>query len=307
VTVPRTLAEELRARFLELAPEGFEERDGVGTVELAAFGEAAGRVAAAFPDARVTEIEPGWEDRWREFHRPATVGPLWIGPPWESPPAGALPVVIDPGRAFGTGAHPTTRLCLELLLELPRGSVLDVGCGSGVLAIAAARLGFGPVLAVDAAAAATAAAQGNAAANGVDVDVRLLDATTEALPPAEIALANIALASVDAIASRLDAQRLVVSGYLVGERPALPGFVPVRRLELDGWAADLAERRRGPRPRGAGSQITRAPAASNASSAILADGESGYSSARSEKTTRSRGSVDGGTAGSRRRSVASRA
>ena len=77
------------------------------------------------------------------------MGPLWIGPPWESAPADALAVVIDPGRAFGTGAHATTRLCLELLLDAPRGSVLDVGCGSGVLAIAAARLGFGPVAAVD--------------------------------------------------------------------------------------------------------------------------------------------------------------
>jgi ribosomal protein L11 methyltransferase len=243
VTVPWRLAEELRARFVELAPEGFEEHHGDGTVELAAFGEAAGRVAAEFPGARVTEVEPGWEDRWRDFHRPARVGPLWIGPPWERPPANAVPVVIDPGRAFGTGAHPTTRLCLALLLELPRGNVLDVGCGSGVLAIAAARLGFGPVVAVDAAAAAAAAARANAAANDVDVDVRLLDATTDELPPADLALANIALGVVDAIAARLDAGWLVASGYLDGEKPALPGFASVRRLELDGWAADLAERR----------------------------------------------------------------
>ena len=99
---------------------------------------------AAFPHADRTEVEAGWEDRWREFHRPVRVGPLWIGPPWETAPGDALAVVIDPGRAFGTGAHPTTRLCLELLLDLPRTSLLDVGCGSGVLSIAAARLGFGP-------------------------------------------------------------------------------------------------------------------------------------------------------------------
>src|SRR5206468_8894660 len=106
----------------------------------AAYGAAAERVLAAFPEARIVEVEAGWEDRWREFHRPVRVGPLWIGPPWESAPADANAVVIDPGRAFGTGAHPTTRLCLELLLEAPRGRVLDVGCGSGVLAISAARL-----------------------------------------------------------------------------------------------------------------------------------------------------------------------
>ena len=91
------------------------------------------------------DVEDGWEDRWRKFHRPVRVGRLWVGPPWETPPADALAVVIDPGRAFGTGAHPTTQLCLELLQELEPGSLLDVGCGSGVLSVArrAARLRAG--------------------------------------------------------------------------------------------------------------------------------------------------------------------
>ena len=122
---------------------------------------------AAFPDATLAEVEPGWEDRWREFHHPVRIGPLWVGPPWETPPPDAIPVVIDPGQAFGTGAHPTTRLCLELLLDQPRGSVLDVGCGSGVIAIAAAKLGFGPVLAVDDR-RRRSRGDGNARANGVD-------------------------------------------------------------------------------------------------------------------------------------------
>ena len=127
------------------------------------------------------------------FHRPVEVGPLWIGPPWERPAAGLEPVVIDPGRAFGTGAHPTTRLCVELLLELERGSVLDIGCGSGVLAIAAGKLGFGPVFAVDSDPAGVEAAMRNAEANGVELEVRLLDATAEGMPTAEIALANLDL------------------------------------------------------------------------------------------------------------------
>ena len=79
--MPAAGAEELRARFVELAPEGFEERELSGAVELAAYGSAAERVVAALPDATVTEVEPGWEERWREFHRPVRVGPLWIGPP----------------------------------------------------------------------------------------------------------------------------------------------------------------------------------------------------------------------------------
>src|SRR5204863_8006533 len=134
-----------------------------------------GRVRAQCPAARVAEVEAGWGDRGRDFHRRVRVGPLWVGPPWEKPPPGALAIVVDPGRAFGTGAHPTTRLCLELLLELPRGSLVDVGCGSGVLAIAGVKLGFAPVVAVDTDAEAVEATRANAQANDVGVDARLAD------------------------------------------------------------------------------------------------------------------------------------
>jgi ribosomal protein L11 methyltransferase len=191
----------------------------------------------------VTDVEPGWEERWREFHRPVRVGPLWIGPPWEDAPGGVVPVTIDPGRAFGTGAHPTTRLCLELLLELPRGSVLDVGCGSGVLAIAAARLGFGPVVGVDVSDAAVEATLANGVANGVAIDARPLDALADALPDADLVLANVELRAIERLAPRLAARRLVASGYLAADRPDAGAFVRVERRELDGWAADLFERR----------------------------------------------------------------
>lgn len=194
---------------------------------------------AAFPEARIGEVEAGWEERWREFHRPVRVGPLWIGPSWETAPADAVTVVIDPGRAFGTGAHATTRLCLELLLDRPRGSVLDVGCGSGVLAIAAARLGHGPVVALDADDAAVEAARANAAANGVSLDVRSLDALNADLPAADLVLANLTLEGVEALAPLLDAARIVTSGYLARETPALAGWVRVDRRELDGWAGEL--------------------------------------------------------------------
>jgi ribosomal protein L11 methyltransferase len=243
VTAPREAAEELRARFVELAPDGFEEREGQATVELAAYGEAGERVRAAFPAAVVDEVEPGWEDRWREFHRPVRIGRLWVGPPWAAAPRGLLPVVVEPGRAFGTGAHPTTRLSLELLLEQEPGSVLDVGCGSGVLAVAAAILGHSPVRAVDLAEPALQATRANAAANGVHVDARLLDATAENLPPARLALANIALAAVEALLRRLEAERLIASGYLASDRPAPGGFRHLERRTLDGWAADLFARR----------------------------------------------------------------
>jgi ribosomal protein L11 methyltransferase len=196
-----------------------------------------------FPGATWVEVEAGWEDRWREFHRPVRIGPLWVGPPWESVPAGAVAVIVDPGRAFGTGAHPTTRLCLELLLDQPRTSLLDVGCGSGVLSIAAARLGFQPVVAVDIEPPAVEATRTNAAANGVALEARVLDVLHEPLPRAELAVANISLAAVDALGPRLAAPRLVTSGYLVADRPAPAGYEHRGRRELDGWAADLFARR----------------------------------------------------------------
>jgi ribosomal protein L11 methyltransferase len=240
--VPLARAEEARARLLELAPGGFEEVVYGTSVELVAYGDAAARILAAFPDAERREVEAGWEDRWREFHRPVRIGRLWVGPPWETPPADALAVVVDPGRAFGTGAHPTTRLCLELLLELPRTSLLDVGCGSGVLAIAAARLGFAPITAVDCEEPAVSSTRTNAAANGVELDARLLDALADPLPDAELVVANIALDAVAALGERVSAPRLLTAGYIASDRPKLSRYVHRARRECDGWVADLFER-----------------------------------------------------------------
>ena len=200
------------------------------------------RLRAAFSKVTTQPIEPGWGERWREFHRPLWVGPLWIGPPWEEAPADAITVVIDPGRAFGTGSHPTTRLCLGLLLELEAGSLLDVGCGSGVLSVAAAKLGFDPVIALDREAAAAEAVQRNARANDVAVDVRLADAVAAELPPADVALANIDLAAVEAVAPRLDVKRLVTAGYFHSRLPHAAGFAHRARRIDGGWAADLFER-----------------------------------------------------------------
>jgi ribosomal protein L11 methyltransferase len=230
--------------MLELFPHGFEEVDVSDGVELVAYTDAGGeeRLWQAFGGARSAEVGEGWEQRWREFHRPARVGPLWIGPPWIEPPPDAIPVVIEPGRAFGTGSHATTRLCLELLLDLERGTLLDVGCGSGVLAIAAAKLGFGDVLAIDSDPAAVSATRANAELNAAKLEVRLADALTDPLPYAEIGLANLTIELVDAVAPRLDVGTLVTSGFLARSHPRLPGFRSVRRAESDGWAAEVFSR-----------------------------------------------------------------
>src|SRR5205814_10308700 len=120
-----------------------------------------------------SDVAEGWDDAWRAFHHGVVVGRLWVGPPWEAPPPAVEAVVIDPGRAFGTGAHPTTRLCLELLQELRPTSLLDVGCGSGGLPIAAALLGFAPVFGVDTEPASVKATLANARANRADVSAQL--------------------------------------------------------------------------------------------------------------------------------------
>jgi ribosomal protein L11 methyltransferase len=184
--VRREDAEIALAELLELAPSGVEEVDLGDVVEYAVYGppgelpalpdlEAA--AGGALVEVRTTEIADDWAERWRDFHRPIVVaGRLHVRSPWHEPRADLDEIVIDPGQAFGTGAHDTTRLCLELLCELPPGGAfVDLGCGSGVLAIAAAKLGWDPVLGVDHEAESIAATEANARVNAVSVRAERFD------------------------------------------------------------------------------------------------------------------------------------
>jgi ribosomal protein L11 methyltransferase len=215
--------------LLHIFPEGVEELDG-------AYAVYADEPPLGFDVVAVDDVSDGWEDRWRDFHHGVRVGRCWIGPPWEQPPADDLAVVIDPGRAFGTGAHATTRLCLDLIQEQEPTSLLDVGCGSGVLSVAAAKLGFAPVTAVDLDEVALATTRSNAAANGVDLEVG-----TE-LRRSELGVMNIALDVVERMLPELPVGRAITSGYLERDEPRADGWRRVDRRVRDGWAADWLER-----------------------------------------------------------------
>jgi ribosomal protein L11 methyltransferase len=229
--------------MLELFPQGFEEVDLADGIELVAYTDASGeeRLWHVFGGVRGQDVAADWRDRWKAFHQPVRVGPLWIGPPWNDPPADATAIVIDPGRAFGTGAHPTTQLCVELMLKLEPASVVDFGCGSGVLSIVAAKLGFAPVIALDADENAVAATIANAAANGVEIDARQANVLDGEAPATQIAVANITRTSVEALAPRLRSKSLVTSGYLPTDDATLLGFRHLRRITRSGWAADHYE------------------------------------------------------------------
>src|SRR3954464_12149864 len=200
VRVRREDAEVALADLLELAPAGVEEVElpDAGLVEYAVYG-APGEIPQlpdrgagagdAVVEVRTSEVADDWAERWRAFHRPVLVDHrLLVRAPWHDGAPDALPEGgIAPGQAFGTGGHATTRLCLELLLTLaPGGPLLDVGCGSGVLAIAAAKLGWGPVTGLDHERASVQATRDNAAANGVDVEVRRWDLRVDGVPTAPV-------------------------------------------------------------------------------------------------------------------------
>jgi len=221
--------------LLHLFPEGVEELDG-------AYAVYADEPPIGFDVLEADEVREGWEDSWREFHHGVAVGRFWVGPPWEEPSPGLEPIVVDPGRAFGTGAHPTTQLCLELLQTIEPASLLDIGCGSGVLSIGAAKLGFAPVTGVDLDDAAIEATTANARANGVEIAARVGDALTDELPLTDVAVANVALDVVEALAPRIDARQFVTSGYLDRDEPQLDSWERFDRRTADGWAADLIRR-----------------------------------------------------------------
>jgi ribosomal protein L11 methyltransferase len=268
-TVPAAEAELAADALWAAGAAGVEERSGdgpTGDVVLVAAppvgGDAAALLAAVagrWP-AELVPVDLGAAlDAWRDHARPVRVGPIVVRPPWVPPPADAGPseidLVVDPGRAFGSGAHASTRLALAALADVVRAGdrVLDLGCGSGVLAVAAARLGAGAVTAVDLDPEAVTATRDNAERNGVADRVLAVEGDAARVTvvdgPFDVVVANLLLPDLTAAAPTVSAagapgSTVVLAGPLVEQETAAlaayraVGLTAVRPPHRDdGWTA----------------------------------------------------------------------
>jgi ribosomal protein L11 methyltransferase len=245
------------AALLDLPISGWQEAEGTFTFWVPQDQEASeptlGRLSALRELGKLW-CEPeqsGWEERWRRLHHAVTVGRVRVRPQWVPPETGTLDVAIDIGMAFGTGAHVTTRQCLDELQRLPPGSLLDVGTGSGVLAIAAVRLGFAPVYGLDYDGIALSQAERNRRLNQVDLFFLLADVCdpTVELPVTDAVVANIALKPIVGLGGLYalageqgrPRPRHIVLGGLLEEQvdealAAFGGYKLVGRESEAGWA-----------------------------------------------------------------------
>jgi ribosomal protein L11 methyltransferase len=237
--------------------------DHVGALDLADAPGLAG--APGLADATVTwhrEEPRDWQATWKATIAPVRAGSTVVVPSWlvadHVPAPGELTLVLDPGQAFGTGHHATTTMCLEALerLDLDGASVADVGCGTGVLAIAAARRGAALVLAVDLDPDAVEVTRANAARNGAQVEART--GSVDGVPgPVDVVVANLVTDTLLALAGPLVAatrRTLVVSGIAADRQGAVAaaleaaGARVVAAEERDGWAALTAVPTAGAKP-----------------------------------------------------------
>lgn len=264
VSVAASALDALLGELWELAPHGWREQDPTGeevavdvwvpTADPAAALRLADDLQRRGVTARVTSVPEGdeWREGLRRHHQPIEVGGrILVHPPWTERREGLVDIVIDPGMAFGTGQHATTRGCLALLIDVEPGSLIDVGCGSGVLAIGARKLGHEPVWAIDNDPLAVAATVRNARANGVELRVFERVAGRDPIPRVDTVVANITATHVAGLAGILGEpppRRAVLSGFRPAEaaevidRWRAPGFEVTRRIDDDDWTALLVSR-----------------------------------------------------------------
>jgi ribosomal protein L11 methyltransferase len=187
-------------------------------------------------DIERAEETDEWRDAMRAFHKPVEIaGRLRIRPPWEPADPDLLDLVVDPGMAFGTGQHTTTRGCIELLSSVEPGPLLDVGCGTGILAMAARRFGHNPVWAFDVDPLAVDATIENARANGVGLTVARRTLGQDPLPRVPTVVANLTATLLRVLALELAGSPprvVIVSGIRPDEaQSVLDSFRPLGLAE----------------------------------------------------------------------------
>jgi ribosomal protein L11 methyltransferase len=262
LTVRDDAVEDVLDALLPRLPQGVHPAPaGEGATELAIYGDdlpPEDELASAAGDALLgiaSEAAPDDRTERRRFYsRGVVIADRLVLRPSDAPPGpdGLPDVIVDsPAGAFGTGAHPTTRMCLELLLDLsPGGGFADLGCGAGALALAAARLGWAPVFAVDHEQRSIEWTVRNAERNGLRVEAVQADLTAVSPPPAPTIAANVPPEVHRHVAAGLTSvtAHVLVSGVVESELSevlnayASAGLSPLRRLGGAGWQALLLER-----------------------------------------------------------------
>ena len=265
VRFPAYALDDVLDRVLPIVPDGVREAPAPrGQIELRMAGPQLPPLRDIARAVRPTPFqisERAVPDDWRErrladYQAQPIAGRLIVRPPWApAAPEGMIDIVLEEGGAFGAGTHPTTRKCLELMLDMtPGGGFADLGCGSGVLAILAGLLGFSPLTAVDVQPASVEATRVNAARAGLDVRVGEADLSREPAPPAASFVANVPPEVHAGIATswREVAEPRVglLSGFGPGDADyvaaayAACGFTEDRRHLRHGWVVSEVSRHR---------------------------------------------------------------
>jgi ribosomal protein L11 methyltransferase len=280
IDVPSELAEEVGRMLIELGAGGVEEQAGERGARLIVYGDDETQLSAlserardALPELGLNEEQGNlsirievdaasdWDTAWTQHLQQQPLTPRWvIQPIWDvtPPPFGLGKLLIRPTLAFGDGAHVTTRLAAEAVerfcLVMPGASVLDVGTGTGVLAMLAALSGARTVVGIDVDDVALAAARENAKLNGVEAALSFQDASSELASGFDLVVANleprVLLEDAPRIAARArDARELILTGFLVQQAPEIIncfngfGFFELGRVEADEWCLLVLGRR----------------------------------------------------------------
>jgi ribosomal protein L11 methyltransferase len=253
--VPAGAVEDVLDRLLPILPGGVREYPlGSYNVELRIRGAAVptlpqlrGLLGQLPHQVAEREISDDWrERRLADYSSDVIGGRIVVRPPWApAPDPGLIDVVLAESSAFGSGMHPTTRVCLELLLELePSGSFADLGCGSGVLAIVAASLGWGPLVAVDNQPLSVETARENAVRNGATIEIEVVDLLRVQAPLADGFAANVPAAVHPRIVDgwlETAPKRGLLSGFGESDADSVIdgyrrcGLHERRRVERHGW------------------------------------------------------------------------